>query len=285
LTTYSIQFEGYDFVPSQLFLSQDGTLWGFDHYDLGGNAPTGIGIPGDLSRYDAKNDRFEPAPDKDGILTGGGGSTLITEDAQGRLWLIIDWALFSFDPETRQAQRVLDEQRGYRLYSLIGAPDGSIWLAAYRTDSPGDKPVIVRYDPRTDEIEYHGPPLGVREHTTISSMYLDSVGRLWIDDLGWREVSPTGESVWYKLIRSPVFITNRMQGAGDREYAWTSPHQMYESSNGLFWFSSGAGLVRLNFQSGEWCLLTTLYTPVVEDDNHNLWIAGNRQLYKYRLDN
>jgi sugar lactone lactonase YvrE len=287
LTTYSIQFEGYDFVPSQLFLSQDGTLWGVDHIVPGGNAPTGIEIPGDLSRYDAKNDRFEPAPDKDGILTGAAGYTPITEDAQGRLWLIRDWVLFSFDPETRQAQRVLDEQRGYSPRNLVGAPDGSIWIAAYRTDTPPpeEKPVIVRYDPRMDEIEYHGPPPDVRARAIIPNMYWDSVGRLWINDYGWREISPTGEAVWYKLIRSPVFITNRFQGAGDRQYAWTSPSRMYESSNGLFWFSSGAGLVRLDFQSGEWCLLTTLTTPVVEDDDHNLWIGGNGQLYKYHLDN
>jgi hypothetical protein len=282
LTTYTVQVEGHDFVPSRLFLARNGVIWGVDHYSLYTQDAVPH-VPGDLSRYDAEHDRFEPAPDEEGILTREAGYTPMTEDTQGRLWLIRDRVLFSFDPETRQAERVLDEQRGYRPHNLVGALDGSIWLAVYLTDPPGNKPMVIRYDPRNGEIKHHGPPPDVREHTTIFSMYFDRAGRLWVDGYGWREFPSTGEPVWYRLIQSPVFITNRMQGAGDRQYAWTSPHRMYESSNGLFWFSSGAGLVRFNLQSGEWCLFTTLSSPVVEDDDQNLWIAGGRQLYKYHL--
>ena len=282
LTTYTVQVQGYDFLPAQLFVSQDGTIWGSNHYDLSQDVVPHV--PGDLSRYDVELDRFEPAPDKDSLLTREAGGTAITEDTQGRLWLIRNWALFSYDPQTRQAERVLDEQQGYRPHNLVGGPDEGVWLAVHLTEYPEDRrPFIIRYDPQTGEINHRGPPPDVHEHDTISSMYFDRSGRLWVENYGWLEFPPTGEPVWYRLLPSPVFITDRMQGAGASQYSWTSSDQVYESSNGLFWFSSGAGLVRFNLQRGEWCLLTTLPNNIVEDADHNLWLAGERQLYKYHL--
>lgn len=282
ITTYTVQAEGADYLPFQLFLSHDGTIWGSDHYNVSAHNIMSH-IPGDLSRYNVDRDRFEFISDADGVLTHDAGPTVMTEDAQGRLWLIRDEVLFNFDPQTRRAERVLDEQRGYRPHNLVNGPDEGIWLAVYATDPPEDKSLIIRYDPHTGEIKYHGYPPDVRENTNISSMYFDIAGNLWVDNYGWRGFSPSGEYIWYKLIPSPVFITNRIQGAGDFQYAWTLPTQIYQSSNGLFWFSSGAGMVRFDLQSGEWCLFTTLSSPIVEDGDHNLWIAGGRQLYRYHL--
>lgn len=277
LITYTVKVseEGI-FLPSLLFLGKDGTLWGRDHFGLS----TSNRFCGVLSRYDAKNDRFEPVLDKDGILKDAPGSTRITEDAQGMLWLVIDNVVFSFDPATHQAKRALDEQQGYRFHNLVGAPDGTIWLSATPVGQPQSVEVVIRYDPRTGDLEYHGPPPEAEDNFGLD-LYLDRTGRLWVDDYGWREVPSTGEPVWYRIIRSPVFIT-RIRG-GEFTYSWVRPHEIYESSNGLFWFSSSAGLVKLDFQSGEWCLVTTLSSPVTEDDAHNLWVAGNGQIYKYHL--
>lgn len=283
LTTYTVQVQGHDFLPAQLFVSRDDTIWGSTHYSAYAQDVVSY-VPGDLSRYDAELDRFVPAPDKDGILTREAGGTAITEDTQGRLWLIRDWILYSYDPQTRQAERVLDEQQGYRPHNLVGGLDGGIWLAVHLTEYPEDRrPFIIRYDPQTGEINHRGYPPDVHEYDTISSMHFDRTGRLWIEDFGWLELPATGEPVWYRLLPSPVLITNRMQGAGDRQYAWTHAGQVYESSNGLFWFSSSAGLVRFNLQHGEWCMITTLPNNIVEDADHNLWLAGARQLYKYHL--
>ena len=284
LITYTVKVDegGAFFVPSELFLAKDGTLWGigvtgYSAWDLGLSSK----FRGILSHYDAKADRFEPVLDKDGILTEGPGSTWMSEDAQGILWLVKDDVLFSFDPASRQAKRVLDQRQGYLFKNLVGAPDGTIWLAATPVEQPRGVPIVIRYDPRTGKIEYHGPPPETKEDDFIGSLYLDRAGRLWADDYGWLELPARGEPVWYQIVPSPVFVT-RMQ-AGEFTYSWLRPHRVYESSNGLFWFSSGAGLVRLDLKSGDWCLVTTLNSPVAEDDAHNLWIAGNGQIYKHRL--
>ena len=58
---------------------------------------------------------------------------------------------------------------------------------------------------------------------------------------------------------------------------------MYHSSNDMYWFSSNAGIVRLNPQIGEWCLFTNYTSQVIEDESQNLWIVVNGVLYKYQL--
>lgn len=278
LKTYVVEVDNESaFVPARLFITQDEELWG-----IGGTLElhwsgkfTGI-----LSHYDAENDRFEAIVDSGGILTDT-SNLQITQDARGLLWLIIDKKLFSFDPVTHQAHQVLDSPPEYSFYDIVGTPDGTLWLAVTLEESPYDI-VILRYNPRTEEVVYHGSPPDIRNPHFVN-LYLDSHNRLWVNDYGWRELTAEGEWIWYRVIRSPVFLTDRMEGTGDFQYGWVRPYQTYESSNGLFWFSSAAGLVKLDPQSGEWSLVTTLTESIVEDNNQNLWIGGARQLYKYSL--
>ncbi|MEW5940901.1 MAG: hypothetical protein AB1750_14620, partial [Chloroflexota bacterium] len=61
------------------------------------------------------------------------------------------------------------------------------------------------------------------------------------------------------------------------------PYGLSESSDGMFWFWSSIGTVRLNPKIGEWCLFTTYSSPVVEYSNHNLWMVADNKLYKYEL--
>lgn len=273
LKTYTIESsDGKIFLPNQLFLSRDGTLWGVGHGSLS---------PSLLSKYDAENDRFEFVLDQEGVLAFISGAVQVAEDTQGLLWLIADQILYSFDPDTLQAHRALDQQ-SYLFQSVIGAPDGAIWLAATETEETFNKPFIIRYDNFTDEIKHYGHPPGIIEGETVENLYFDSAGRLWADDYGWLEFSTSNEAVWYRIVRSPVFIT-RAKG-GEFKYSWYRPSHIYESSNGFFWFPTlGLGLVKLNLQDGEWCLVTTLDSPIAEDTDHNLWLAGEHQLYKYHL--
>ena len=139
--------------------------------------------------------------------------------------------------------------------------------------------MTYRYDPRTDELKNYGMPPDV-SYTDIF-LNFDRTGRLWLDEMAWLEISTSGQGTWYDVFRSPVFLTDRT--GSERHYMWASAFQTYESSNGLFWFASGAGLVRLDPANGEWCLTTTLRSPLAEDDQGNLWLAGDGQIYKYRL--
>lgn len=279
LKTYVVEVDNEStFVPARLFVTQNGELWG-----IGGTLELHWSgrFSGILSRYDAVNDRFEAVVDSRGILTNT-SNLQITEDAQGLLWLVIDKKLFNFDPGTYEAQQILNSPPQYSFYDLVGAPDGTLWLAVTLEESPYDI-VILHYDPHTEKIVYHGSPPDVQDPYSVN-LYVDRHNRLWVNDYGWREFTPEGEWIWYRVIRSPVFLTDRMEGAGDFQYGWVRPYQTYESSNGQFWFSSAAGLVKLDPLSGEWNLVTTLTEPIVEDNNQNLWIGGARQLYKYSLE-
>lgn len=300
LRTYVVEVdqEG-EFVPWNLFVAHNdngATLWGSGGSNAFGQPQPGK-FTGILSRYDAENDRFEPIliEDRDGVLAEP-RYVHITEDSQGALWLLMNERLFRFNPETNQVQRVLgpgafwptrDEYKPTEppellIHNLVSASDGTLWLAVRAEAWISSQLVIVRYDPHTEELEYHGPPPAIGDTYSVR-LFVDSQNRLWASDYGWREFTEAEEWEWYQVVRSPVFITDRMEGSPFFQYAWVRPSQVYESSNGLFWFSSTAGLVRLDPRSREWCLITTLTQPVVEDDQQNLWLAGAGQLYKYAL--
>jgi hypothetical protein len=88
--------------------------------------------------------------------------------------------------------------------------------------------------------------------------------------------------MWHKVVRSPVFISD--SSSPENQYGWSSPNQIYQSSDGMYWFSdSNVGLVNLNPANGKWCKFTTGYSPISEDNQGNLWIAVFGKLYKYHI--
>lgn len=276
IITYTVPSgDAGEFVPGDLFLSKTDVLWGI--------GPSSGLVPGRarwfLIRYDLETDSFIQVTDKDGILSGTPYPYSMDDDAHGVLWFVTGNALIRFDPSTQKAERMLDEQRGYTFQYLAVAPDGSIWLSASPVPiEEGKGPyVVIRYNPQTNEIKDYGSPPGAEEYLPL---YFDRSGRLWVEDYGWLEFPATGEPEWYQIVRSTVFIYDH---AGPLQYGWGRPQRVYESSNGLFWFSSGAGLVRLDLKQGQWCLVTRLAGPFAEDNARNLWTTALGQIYKYRL--
>lgn len=284
LSDYVVQIqEGAAFVPIELFLADDGTLWSI------GNVPapsSSIDVyfsnifRGFLSRYDESMDRFVPIIDRDAILIGVSPDAF-AEDSRGNLWFILDHkTLIRFDPRSLQAEIVLEEKSGDVLYGLAVSSDDIVWLAVDLAEHPGRTNSIQRYDPQTGEIRDFGRPPGADGHPLF--LAFDREGRLWANDFGWFEFTSTGEPVWWMVMRSPVFLNDRV--GGESQYYWNLPRMVLQSSNGWHWFRAGTGLVKLDLATGEWCLVTTLSTPIAEDENHNLWIAGRNQIYKYQLE-
>jgi len=288
MVSYTVKVGNSEFEPYKLFLSKDGTLWGLGNLSVNGKRSaymTGEFL-GFLSRYNADADRFEAVMDEDKILTGFSVDG-VGEDAQGNLWLAFENNLVRYDPRANKAERRMSQEQGYGFRNFAFAPDGAIWLAAHVPESPYRAEQVVRYDPITGEIKSYGKfgiPPGTSENSYLV-LYFDRVGRLWANDYGWLEIPPEfpekGSFVWYELIRSPIFITDR--AGGEYKYGWVRPDYIYEDSTGIFWFSSVAGLARFDPDSGDWCLVSTVHGPVVEDSEHNLWVAGEGQIYKYRL--
>lgn len=293
VVTYTVKIDDKEVAPDGLLLSRDGTLWGIDY---------GVHVPCFLSRYDVRSDRFVLVCDENCILVKNDYDVVrAAEDSRGDLWFVINTdsadspceprdtasetmpvsAVVRYNPSTNRAERMLTEDRGFLYGDIAIASDDTVWLVVvHRDDEPPRDGLIYRYDPRTDELKNYGMPPDV-SYTDIF-LYFDRAERLWLDEMAWLEISASGQGTWYEVFHSPVFLTDRI-GGGEWQYAWTGSFQTYESSNGLFWFASGAGLVRLDPANGEWCLMTTLSSPIAEDDQGNLWLAGDGQIYKYRL--
>jgi len=287
LFTYTVKVNDSEFAPSKIFLTKDGTLWGLGNSGVNGklDAYFSGAFRGFLSRYDAKADRFEPIMDTDNILTGLSVAD-VEEDTKGNLWLAFENGLVRYNPHTNNVNQMLNKEQGYLFHNFAIAPNGTIWLGARQ--APSELERLMHYDPNTGEIKSfgkYGIPPEVNNRLEFLTLYFDRAGRLWVNDYGWlenpSEYAEYGQATWYEIIQSPVFITDRY--GGDVKYGWFRTDSIYEDTQGTFWFSSIAGLASFVPSSGEWCLVSTASGLIAEDNKHNLWFAGDGQIYKYQL--
>lgn len=264
-------------IPDYLFVSRDNTLWGFGVY------PTNSSDHGRkftfLSRYNEGKDRFEFVQDMNGAFESLSlNGSEMEEDQNGLLWIFMNDAdhktsLISFDPKTLKIERHFSGLSGGNYAGPAIAKDGSIWF----TDPWKNQ--LNRYNPFTRTISSYQPEIAA--FNSVSNIYFDNAGRLWMNDIGWLDFGNPTHPIWYQNIRSPVFIDN--YASTERQYVWLSPSDMYPSSNGWLWFTASVGIVRLEPDTGEWCLFTTRRSPVVEDEQHTLWIVVYDYIYSYKL--
>lgn len=267
----------------QVFISEDGTLWGIGYYVFEISK-----IKIFLIQYDEGVDQFEVITDKDGIFLHAFSMSDVVEDSIGNFWVISrNNLLIRFEPATRRSEIVLgEEEQGYFITPtspLAISPDGTLWLEAFPYNSDGTYQEIfsIEYDPLTGSIKEHDdqfgpftPKIGTR------GLLFDHTGRLWIGEDGFMQFTEDGSMDWYKVIPSPVFVTNRGSDLYPNGHKRGFPE--LESLERYLWFRSSAGVIRLDFESDEWCLMATFYSPVAEDSKQNIWIVGEGQIYKYQ---
>jgi ligand-binding sensor domain-containing protein len=287
-------------IPTHLYLAADGTLWGTGLRHLVQDSRNRA-LPL-LSKYNENADQFEFVKDQDGLLQENNSTRLtsnIREDTKGSLWLIQHFfeegigtrsALYSIDVGSiKVKQYLVASPENPEFVNFAFDPDGKIWIIEFGAEGTQ----LVQYDsisgkatPYSGRLPDNGIPQDnlVRDpdFNNIRNLYLDRAGRLWVDDIGWLDFTDKNNPMWYKIIRSSVFLTDSSRP--ESQYGWTRPYLTYQSSNGQYWFSSQVGIVRLNPEKAEWCLFTTGNSPVVEDKNSNLWIAVFGKLYKYQLE-
>ena len=271
-----------------LFIADDGTVWGVKTRSSG-TSHLGDSIP-ILIRYNDLTDRFEDVQDASGFLQAPHVRMIsnIAEDQSGLLWFFVDAGkntLVSFDTKTgRSQQHYYFKIAGGNPNVVIG-PDGSVWFQDFANNE------LVQYKPATNETRIFKGTLDSAnaldpseypfDLTEANYIYFDHSERLWVANQGWLEFSSNGFPVWNQVVVSPVFVTDN--GLLQSQYIISLPYSAYQSSNGWYWFTSGAGIVRLELEKGSWCLMTTGTSDVVEDNDHNLWIAVFGHLYKYPL--
>jgi hypothetical protein len=160
--------------------------------------------------------------------------------------------------------------------------DGSVWFLDHTDDQ------LIQYIPSSQEAHtYKFPSVAdtgklPNNFDRASHIYMDRSERLWVANYGWLEFSNSNSPIWYRVVESPVLITDR--GLPASQYTMSYQVSTYQSSNGWYWFTGGAGIVRLDLERGSWCLITTEDSEVIEDNDHNLWIAVFGHLYKYPLE-
>jgi len=277
--------DGFTVVPQNIFLAEDGTLWGFGTITKNLDSQINISF---LSQYNENNDQFEFVQDTDGLLDEIlviSFPARLSEDDKGIFWFFgslpggDDVGLYSFDPSTRKATKHLSLPIGFVYAGPVVDRDGIIWF--YHGEP--EEGQLLKYSPTTHRIQpYIGLP-NFDELGDISLLFFDQEGNLWLDNKGWLDfTSDPANPVWYKMIQSPVFLTDR--GGGEAKYGWLTPFHISQSSNGWFWFTTIDGTIRLDLKRGEWCKFTTGSSPVVEDKDGNLWVVVFDKLYKYQAE-
>ncbi|MCP4288266.1 MAG: hypothetical protein GY792_28155 [Gammaproteobacteria bacterium] len=273
----------YDIRINNVFISnKDGAVWGYNHHTYQNIPKNQIPV---LSRYDEPQDKFVPVLDVDGILTAENVTSLNQQpsvDADGIIWMVLSIDgqdfIYSFNPSTLVAEEKALFSNSPWITGLTHAPDGNVWMIDYHNGQ------LLYYDVHTESIQiFTGIPDGEvgissEEIKTIFVLFADSNERLWISDAGWLDFSNLNSIRWYKVIRSPVFVEKHLAPNG--YYHWNHPDLIFQSSNNRYWFSSSAGVVMLDAENTNWCLITTGYSAVTEDTSGNIWMVVFDKVYK-----
>jgi ligand-binding sensor domain-containing protein len=276
-------FNGY---AANLFTSREGDLWAYNIYPLSiAQLNENNNLPF-LARYDEKSDEFIVVSNRDGLFNNIflGGSRIL-EDNNSMFWMFTNRdgknSLLSFDPQTAKVETHIQIAETSMFPSLTISPDGSLWFADVTKD------VLMQYIPSRNELHERVNYSSIEDLMNYSGgfnvLFFDMKNTLWVENMGWFDLSIPDQPIWYKVSDSSAFVV---------EYpnADTSPHPMYglarassvfQSSNKWLWFNTSAGLIRLDDEG--WCLITTDGSPITEDDKDNIWIAAFGKLYKYYL--
>jgi sugar lactone lactonase YvrE len=291
--TLTEEIETYPYVQnesgrfSSLITSNDGSIWLANPSGYFGENETRF-----LAQYDQNENRFIIISDNQHILEGiGDRIQLIAADSQGNLWITIhgreEHGFYRFNPTTNNTTFFPLPDEYSSITSMVISPMDMVWFYDHLQNE------IVVFDTISGRIVetidmaillLSTNPAQMDSYLGSSSnLYFDDLGRLWISDFGWFEIDPIpGEVYWFSIIRSPVFIVHNTYD--DISYFWLRPRTLLQSSDGMYWFSSGAGSVRLDPNTSQWCLFTTAESPIVEDVNHTLWMVAYGGLYRYSLE-
>jgi hypothetical protein len=259
----------------KLFVDNNGLIWGQNSSDQKGNAL--------LSRWNDTSRLFEPdndtknipayeSEDDNGNWLAKRSSIILFDNARSLFWVLAHKdGIYSYNIESHVVQKFINLDKSIK--NAVLSTDGSIYYNVFQDES-GDHQVDVglRHFSIQKGIETVYTNLDLR--VGYSNILVDHSGSLWLDAAGWK----SSDGNWHQIQPSPIFITNRKQGASD--HRWRMPFVQLESSDGRLWFSSDNGMAWLDPIKGEWCWFTTYQTFIEEDPDHNLWMIADGKLYK-----
>jgi len=283
-------------APYFLYSGSDGTLWGVDVRGKHGNIDYDAGVSL-ISLFDETTNEFISVEDLNHTfeeIDFSYTARQIREDQDGNLYILLNYqngrkAILRYDTSTKKSELVLEQPKDSWIVDFVITSDNTIWMVDAFSDN-----FLLKYDLNTEELQSYIGTFSFRPGDDLvydrtddvigrHTLLLDQSERLWVDDRGWLEDLESTYPSWHRIIRSPLFIVLTYGDNGYPFYYWERPQQTYQSSDGLIWFSSYAGVIKLNPKNGEWCLFTTYYSPVHESQNGNLWLIADKYLYKLEI--
>ena len=274
LAVYSLSRNGASDYPSEMYLAEDGTLWLMGAQQER-NGPL-------LSRFDDFSNTLLPIQDSRSILpTNSFGRGSISEDSQGRLWLLVFGdGVYVYDPFLNEAEKVLDQtmEDGSIIDSMAIDSNDNLWLGTGLTGVFRHVQVFNYQNGKLGVL-----PLGINEDDIDNSLLVVD-DRLWIGDYAYwtigNELPKEGYSGLTKLVRSTVFLSQKYP---NYNFRWIRPKVLMADSEGNIWYTS-YGLVMLNPSTGVWCKVLdsdAIAIGIAQDSQGNYWTAMDNSLYKH----
>lgn len=270
-----------NFYFDDLFVTSDGNLWavGIDmsedhHYTA-------------LAHYNPETDSVKVVADEDDLFRQAGINSndnlsndhIFGELPNGEVAIVIGGRVYSYDLSTDTAKLLPGLDPRYKVETIAVSNDGNIWFSEHTYDDLN----IREFNMTTHKVTDYGPALETIDDlamntTAVKTLMVDSQNRVWV--AYFNRLDPDGEKgyVWKNLERSPLFISVYLP---DLIYGWTGVSNLYEFSDGNIWFETGMGVIKLDTKTDQWCWSSPhADSGIAEDQNGNLWIVADGQIYK-----
>jgi hypothetical protein len=271
------------FTPKFIYSNDSGGIWGIVYDE---DTPQNKFFV----KFNDSTEDFEPASKQ--VEYYQGDITAITKGEGNSFWISLmvrdmqtgekKYTFISLDSETLQSGEIPSVSK-LQPTSLAFSQNKDVWMLIL----DNGRRRLATFNPFSKSTTIYEESSGIvdgfatEDVDDLSELYFDRYGRLWVDDRGWFDFSITNMPQWYRVVRSPVFIEK--QEYSEVPYVWRRPFSMTQSSDGLYWFTSSVGTVRLDEASGEWCLFTTYISPIMEDSSQHLWMIADGKLFTYEV--
>ncbi|MBN2500590.1 MAG: PD40 domain-containing protein [Anaerolineales bacterium] len=275
---------------SQLFLAQDGSIWGVNEPNIYTDEYPKGPIP-ILSKFDETARQFKVILNSPKVVAdetmgfrGFDFEHNIALDKQDRFWMYVTAeGVYRYDIASGEMELTLEDGRPI-YYGLSLGNNGELFMSQWIEQEdpfsiqPGE---ILVFDPPTNTLSPINPPSDVA-FPYYEPLHVDRMNRLWIGAMGWWNIN---NDEWHLL---HTHLDEYFANVGD-DYAfeWRPPFLFFESSNGYIWFRSYEhrynGTAWLDPDTGDSCWFTSYPATMVEDHNQKLWLLVFDQLYYVEL--
>ncbi len=277
----SDMIEGTDIFVGEIFLTNDGTIWGLNKWQTNDTNPKKGPI---LSKFNEQTRQFE-------FASGALEVPFTDEQRFESLELVIDrqdnifWFLlgndgiYRYDPVTQATTKQIDLSNITLAWATVST-DGSIYFADFNklplADPPNSLPrgMLFHFVSDTKELTQLDIP---EDPWPKGRMYVTEAGDLWIGANGYKDITNN----WHLLHPDMDFYLN---------LTWrrvNSPYIILESSNGLLWFNkyteTTQGTAWYDPKTQEGCMITDISARIIEDEQQQLWMFAGGNLYRYSL--